>query len=82
MLQKEVDFYETHLEDLLSNDEGQFVLIKGEEIIGIFDSENAAYTEGLEKLGNCPFLIRRIGKLEEQRVTLPAYVLGLTDASI
>ena len=82
MLQKEVDFYETRLEDLLSKYEGKFVLIKGEEIIGIFDTERLAYTEGLEKVGNRPFLIRKIGNLEEQRVMLPALVLGLIDASI
>ena len=82
MLQIETDFYETQLEDLLSKYEGKFALVKGEEIIGIFDSEGEAYTGGLSKVGNQPFLIRRISNLEEQTVTLPAFVLGLIDASV
>jgi hypothetical protein len=35
---------------------GKFALVKGESLIGIFDSETAAIRHGYENLGNVPFL--------------------------
>ena len=44
MLDQEIKYYESQREKLLASDRDKFVLIKGEKIIGIYDSEAAAYT--------------------------------------
>ena len=80
MLDTEIKYFESQREKLLANHQDKFVLIKGEVIIGIYDSEVAAYREGLNKIGIEPFLIKKISGPEEDTVTLPALVLGLTNA--
>ncbi len=82
MLDQEIKYYEAQREQLLATNQGKFVLIKGENIIGIYDSEAAAYDEGLSKIGNQPFLIKQITDQDGDSITLPAYALGLIDAHI
>lgn len=82
MLDQEIKYYEAQREKLLATDRDKFVLIKGEKVIGIYDSEAAAYTEGLNEIGNEPFLIKQITDQDGDTVTLPAFVLGLIDAHI
>ena len=82
MLDIEIKYFESQRENLLATNRDKFVLIKAEAIMGIYDSEVAAYSEGLNKIGNEPFLIKKISGPEEDTVTLPALVLGLTDAHI
>ena len=82
MLESEIKYFESQREKLLATDANKFVLIKDETIIGIFESEATAYSEGLNKIGNEPFLIKKISGPEEDTVSLPAVVLGLIDAHI
>ena len=82
MLDQEIKYYESQRETLLASDQDKFVLIKGEKIIGIYDSEAAAYSGGLNQIGNEPFLIKQITGQDGDTVTLPAFVLGLIDANI
>jgi len=44
--------------------EGKFVLIKGETIIGTYESERDAVNAGYEKFGEDIFLVKRIQKIE------------------
>jgi hypothetical protein len=81
MLVKELEYYNRRREEFLREYRDKFVLIKGEELLGIFDSEQAAYSEGVNRLGNQSFLIKRVTE-EEEIVNLPALVLGLTNASL
>ena len=80
MLDTEIKYFESQREKLQAKHKDKFVLIKGEVVIGIYDSEVAAYREGLNKIGNEPFLIKKISGPEEDTVYLPAVVLGLIDA--
>ena len=82
MLDEEVKYYESQREKLLATDRDKFVLIKGTNIIGIYESDANAYAEGLSKIGNEPFLIKQITEQDGDTVTLPAFVLGLIDAHI
>ena len=82
MLDKEIEYYASQREGLLAAHQGKFVLIKETEILGVFESENAAYAEGLKRLGNEPFLIKQVTDQDGDTVTLPAFVLGLIDAHI
>ena len=44
----------------------KFALIKGTEIVGLFDNDMDAYEVGISKFGNVPFLIIRVSKEEAQ----------------
>ena len=78
-LERELAFYELAKEQLLQHHEGKFVLIIGEEQLGIFDRGEDAYKRGIEVCGNVPMLIRQITRNEPLEL-LPAMVLGLINA--
>jgi len=80
-LERELEYFNTRREELISHYEGQFVLIKGDSLLGSFTTEAEAYEEGLKQLGNQPFLIKQVTK-EEEIDRLPALVLGLLNASL
>lgn len=44
-LDKEFKFYLDHQAELVEKFNGKFLVIKDEEVIGVYDSENAAYFE-------------------------------------
>lgn len=39
---------------------GQFVLVKGEGIVGVFATEEEAIRQGFDRLGAVPFLVRQV----------------------
>jgi hypothetical protein len=45
---------------LAEGHEGRWVLVKGEAIIGLFDSGDEAYNVGLERFGVVPMLVQQI----------------------
>ncbi len=55
-LDVEYEYFVYIKEKLVDNNEGKYALIRGKELIGIFDADNDAYKAGLEKFGNTPFL--------------------------
>ena len=78
-LSAELALFTTRLPEFLEKAEGKFVLIKGEEIVGFFDSDKAAYKVGVERFGITPFLIKQVLR-EDQLYDIPAYRLGLIHA--
>lgn len=58
MLEREFKYYLDHQSELVELYNGKFIVIKGETIIGSYDSHGAAYNESLksEQLGS--FLIQ------------------------
>jgi hypothetical protein len=44
--------------------EGQYVLIKGREIVGIFPTQDAALNEAVDRFGDYPAMVKRIVVLE------------------
>lgn len=65
LLTKETETYQNNKEDLLRESSGKFVLIKGEKIIGVYDTRNDAIKIGIDKFGNSPFLVKKISEVEE-----------------
>lgn len=63
-LETELRTYEQHRENLLGTAEGKFVLIRNEEIVGVYDSKMDAIAQGYQKFGNVPFLVKQIVKVE------------------
>ena len=54
---EEIATYRSQLSELLAY-EGQFVLIKGDKVIGFFDDASEAIREGYRRFGIVPFLVK------------------------
>jgi len=78
-LEIELAHYETIKPDLLRHYEGKFVLIVGNEQLGVFDKSEDAYKAGIEQRGNIPMLIKKVQR-DEPVEHVPAMVLGLINA--
>ncbi len=63
-LATELKTFETNLPVLLGASEGKFVLIREEEIVGVFDNQMDAVSAGYGKFGNVPFLVKQILKVD------------------
>jgi len=61
--EQELATYHAHLIDLLA-DEGKFILVKGEEIAGPWESYEDALQVGYERFGLVPFLVKKIQRVE------------------
>jgi hypothetical protein len=59
-LETELRYFQEHRTDLLVSSEGKFALVKGESLIGVFDSEDDAIRHGYQNLGNVSFLVKQI----------------------
>lgn len=62
-LKQEIDTYNRHLSELLAQ-QGKFVLIKGTEIAGTFDSYQDALTAGYQRFKLDSFLVKQINPAE------------------
>jgi hypothetical protein len=63
-LAEEMATYHVHQAELLREHEGQYVLIKGSEVVGVFHDRSAALREGYQRFGIIPFLVRQIAACE------------------
>jgi hypothetical protein len=68
-LAEEVRTFDAHLAGWADR-EGQFVLIKGSDILGFYSSYDEALAAGYDRLGDGPFLVKQIILHE------PVYQLG------
>ncbi len=80
MLDKERKYFEDHRQEWLVKFPGKFVLIKNEELIGVFDKLEDALSEGARRFGIESFLARRVEESEEI-VYIPALTLGILRAN-
>jgi len=80
MLEKELAFYEKNLSNWLREYPGKFVIIKDEELVGVFDTNEQALSAAASRFGLDSYLIRRIQKKSED-IKLPALTLGLLYAN-
>ena len=71
-LEIEIQAYERKLPELGKAYPGKFVVFKGEEFVGAWDTLNAAAGEAVARFGRGPYLIRQVGAPPP---TLPASVL-------
>ncbi len=81
VLQKELEFYSKNKEKYLTTYKEQFVLIKGEELVSSFTTDEEAYMAGVAKFGNEPFLIKKVME-EEQTESIPALTAGVIHVGI
>ncbi len=64
-LARELETYLRHKDELLARAAGWFVLIRHEEVIGVFASRPDALAAGYERFGNTPFLVHQVTEHEE-----------------
>jgi hypothetical protein len=65
VLRKEVDTYRRLLPEFLESHEGEYVLIKGENVIGFWTDEEAAITEGERLFPKQPILVQKVQRQEK-----------------
>lgn len=70
LLQDEFQAFQSHLEEWRHSHLGEFVLIKGEEIIGFFPSLEQAFNEGTRMFGLADFFIKQITPRDTVNVSL------------
>ena len=63
-LEKELETFKRELPNLLAQ-EGSFVVIRGEDVVGTFVSYEDAIKVAYEKCGLEPFLVKKIQGVEE-----------------
>jgi len=57
-LEKEFGFYKAHQDELVQKYDGKFLAIVGDKVVGVYDSELAAYTDTKKKCAAGTFLIQ------------------------
>ncbi len=63
-LETELAHFKRLLKQLLETAEGKFALVKGEKLIGVFDTDQDAYRRGVKLFAEQPFLVRQIRRRE------------------
>lgn len=79
-LREEIKAFEVQKAELLRTCPGQFVLIKGREIVGTYPTRADAYVAGVRQFLRGPFLIKRVVEHENpEQVPLLASSLQRAD---
>lgn len=81
MLEQEISYYQSHLNEWLSRYPGKIVVVKGEELIGVFDDQDSALAEGARRFGLSSFLVRPV-QAQQEEIHIPALTLGLLNADL
>jgi hypothetical protein len=66
-LMQELQTFERHKAELLARAEYKYALIKGDEVLGTFETQQDAINSGYRQLGVVPFLVKQV-VLEETPV--------------
>ena len=74
VLSVEIETFNANKDRLLAEATGKFALVIGKEIAGTFVSERDALNEGYKRVGNHPFLVKKIVQFENP-VALPVSLL-------
>jgi len=72
-------FFAQMLPEWLAWYEGKWVVIKGRDLCGVYDTRETAFREGLKKYGYTDFLIQQVLKVQPV-ANFPALSLGLLNA--
>ena len=62
-LEKELETYKAKLAELAAS-EGKFVVIHGDQVVGIFEAYADAIKKGYDEFGLKPFLVKQIQAIE------------------
>ena len=73
VLKVEVEAFNERLDELLSECPGQYILIKGTEVLGKFPTQSEAMESGYRRFVDEPFLVRKV--MEPVPITLASAVV-------
>jgi len=77
-LSVELELFDAKRSEWLVRHEGKYVLVKGNEVVGFFESAETAFENGIDRWGNVPMLIKRV--LPDDPIeSIPALHFGLID---
>lgn len=65
VLETELETFASKKAELLASSNGKYALIHGTEVAGTFETEGDAISQGYQKFGNVPFLVKRIVEVEQ-----------------
>jgi hypothetical protein len=71
-IDREIAAYETMRAELENQHMGEWIIISGEKLIGVFPSFDEAARDAVQKFGRGPYLIRQVGA---PPITMPASVV-------
>lgn len=74
-LETEIRAYDAKREELERLYNGKWVVFRGEEMVGAFDSLDVAAEEAIRRFGRGPYLIRQVG--EPSNVLPPSLIHSL-----
>jgi hypothetical protein len=80
MLETELAYYRAHRDEWLKSYRDRFVLVKGEKLIGVFNTQEEALRVGARSFGLNSFLIQRVSEVDKP-IDLPALTFGLLGAA-
>lgn len=80
MLDTERTYFDRSRPDLETRFHGRFVLIKGEELVGGYNTIQEALAEGARRYGLDNFLVRQVG-VPVENISIPALTLGILRAN-
>ncbi len=63
-LETEMETFEAHRAELVARAVGKFVLIKGDRILGIFETQDEAIAHGWTELGYVPIFVKEIAEVD------------------
>ena len=79
-LEQERMYYAAHEAEWLTTYQGRYVVVKGDRLVGAFDTIEDALAAGAASCGLDSFLVRKLGEKPEE-VNIPALTLGLLRAN-
>lgn len=59
VLKKELEYFKTHQKELVKDHEGKFLVIKNQQIQGVYETEMEAYSDAQKKFELGTFLIQK-----------------------
>ncbi|OFX16307.1 MAG: hypothetical protein A2Z18_07715 [Armatimonadetes bacterium RBG_16_58_9] len=80
MLDEEIQYFKKSLDEWLKQFPGKIALVKGRELIGVYDTEAETLAEGARRYQLESFLVRRIAR-EQPDASIPALTLGILNAN-
>jgi hypothetical protein len=63
-LAAELATFAEHRDELLGRAKGKFVLIKGSDVVDVFEDRMDAVVRGYREFGNHPFLVKKVAEFE------------------
>jgi hypothetical protein len=66
LLDRELQTFEAHREELVGQAKGKYVLIKEDRVVGLFETWQAGVDRGFQVLGHTPFLVKKVLTKQEE----------------